>query len=53
MLELERIDAHAARVLETGVAPAVAFALTDGERTLAARTYGAAPDVLGPIAAIG
>jgi len=36
------LDEFAGRVLETGMAPAVAVALTDRERTLATRTYGAA-----------
>ena len=48
------LDDLAARLLETGIAPAVAVAVTDRERTLVARTYGAAsPDALWPIASIG
>jgi CubicO group peptidase (beta-lactamase class C family) len=50
----DRLDAFAARVLDTGVATAVAVALTDRERTLDARTYGEpGPDTLWPIASIG
>jgi CubicO group peptidase (beta-lactamase class C family) len=54
MLEFELLDGYAARVLETGMAPAVAVAVTDRDRTLATRTYGpASPDALWPIASIG
>jgi Beta-lactamase len=48
------LDAFAASVLEVGTTPALAVAITDRERTLTARTYGAAsPDALWPIASIG
>jgi CubicO group peptidase (beta-lactamase class C family) len=53
VLDLDAIDAHAARVLDVGTCTAVAVAITDGERTLTARTYGASPDALWPIASIG
>ena len=54
MLDLELIDAYAQRVLATGMAPAVSLAITDRERTLAARTYGAAAsDALWPVGSIG
>ena len=54
VLDLELVDAYAQRVLATGMAPAVAMAITDRERTLAARTYGAAaPDALWPVGSIG
>jgi CubicO group peptidase (beta-lactamase class C family) len=56
VVELDRsaIDGLAARVLESGMAPAVALAVTDRDRTLLARTYGAAsPDALWPVASIG
>jgi CubicO group peptidase (beta-lactamase class C family) len=54
MPDLEALDAFAARVLRTGTATGIAVAVTDRERTLAARTYGdAAPDHLWPIASIG
>jgi D-alanyl-D-alanine carboxypeptidase len=44
MVDLTLVDAFAARVLETAVAPAAAVAITDRRRTLAVRTYGdAAP----------
>jgi len=48
------LDAFAARVLQTGTAPAIAVAVTDRERTLTARVYGdASSDHLWPIASIG
>jgi CubicO group peptidase (beta-lactamase class C family) len=49
----ERLDAHAAEVLGSGVATAAAVAVTDAERTLIARSYGAAEDALWPIASVG
>jgi CubicO group peptidase (beta-lactamase class C family) len=53
-LDRSAIDDLAARVLESGVAPAAALAVTDPERTLLARTYGAAsPEALWPVASIG
>jgi CubicO group peptidase (beta-lactamase class C family) len=53
-IDVEQLDAYAARVLATGMCPAVAVAVCDRERTLVARTYGAAPsDALWPIASIG
>jgi CubicO group peptidase (beta-lactamase class C family) len=56
VVELDRsaIDGLAARVLESGMAPAVALAVTDHDRTLLARAYGAAsPDARWPVASIG
>lgn len=53
-LDQDALDELGARVLATGVAPAAALAVTDKERTLTTRTYGAAsPDALWPIASIG
>jgi CubicO group peptidase (beta-lactamase class C family) len=53
-LDPSAIDSLAARVLESGVAPAVALAVTDPDRTLLARAYGAtSPDALWPVASIG
>jgi len=43
MVDLALVDAFAARVLETGVAPAAALAITDRRHTVALRTYGEAP----------
>jgi CubicO group peptidase (beta-lactamase class C family) len=54
MQDLGSLDAFAARVLATGTAPGLAVAISDRERTLAARTYGDASDEhLWPIASIG
>ena len=54
MTAFEPLDAFAARILEVGTAPAIAVAITDSDRTIATRTYGAAaPDALWPIASIG
>ena len=54
MADLARLDAYAAGVLSAGTASALAVALTDRERTLAVRTYGAAaPEALWPIGSIG
>jgi CubicO group peptidase (beta-lactamase class C family) len=54
MAELGPLDGFAARVLGTGVAPGIAVAVTDRERTLTARAYGDAwPEALWPIASIG
>lgn len=56
MAKLDRdvIDGLAERVLESGMAPAVALAVTDRDRTLLARTYGAAsPGALWPVGSIG
>ena len=51
---MRQLDDHAAAVLATGMAPALAVALTDRERTLEARTYGAAaPGALWAIGSIG
>jgi CubicO group peptidase (beta-lactamase class C family) len=53
-LDRSAIDGLAERVLESGMAPAVALAVTDRDRTLLARTYGeASPEVLWPVASIG
>jgi CubicO group peptidase (beta-lactamase class C family) len=53
-IDLAELDGLAAGVLETGMAPAVAVALTTPEATLTARTYGAAsPAAPWPIASIG
>ncbi len=54
MTASEPLDAFATSVLAVGTAPALAVAITDAERTLTARTYGAAePDALWPVASIG
>jgi CubicO group peptidase (beta-lactamase class C family) len=54
MTDFRALDGFAARVLDAGMSPAVAVAITDKDRTLVARTYGAAsPDALWPIASIG
>lgn len=54
MTAFEPLDAFAARILDVGTAPAIAVAITDSDRTIATRTYGAAtPDALWPIASIG
>ena len=54
MVDERRLDEFAGRVLATGMAPALAVALTDRERTLVTRTYGAAsPDALWAIGSIG
>jgi len=51
---VEQLDAFADRVLRVGTAPALAVAVTDRERTIVRRTYGAArPDALWPVASIG
>ena len=53
-IDLAELDGLAAGVLETGMAPAVAVALTTPEATLTTRTYGAASPVAPwPIASIG
>jgi hypothetical protein len=55
-VELDRsaFEGIAARLLETGWAPAMAFALTDREKTLTSQTFGEAePDALWPIGSIG
>jgi CubicO group peptidase (beta-lactamase class C family) len=53
-IDPDRVDALAARVLDGGMAPALAVAVTDADRTLFERTYGAAsPGTLWPIASIG
>jgi CubicO group peptidase (beta-lactamase class C family) len=53
-IDLAELDGLAAGVLETGMAPAVAVALTTPEATLTARTYGAAsPAAPWPIGSIG
>jgi CubicO group peptidase (beta-lactamase class C family) len=53
-INTKAIDGWAARVLDTGMAPAAAVALTDRERTFVSRTYGAAaPGAQWPIASIG
>jgi CubicO group peptidase (beta-lactamase class C family) len=49
----EQLDAYAAAVLAAGPATAAAVAVTDADRTLLARSYGAADDALWPIASIG
>jgi CubicO group peptidase (beta-lactamase class C family) len=52
--DVEDIDHLAAGLLETGMAPAAAVALTTPETTLLARTYGSAPpSALWPIGSIG
>jgi len=53
-MDSARLDEFAARVLDTGWAPAAAVAVTDPQETVVARTYGAAaPDALWPVASIG
>ena len=53
-MDVAALDRYAARLLDEGMSPAAAVALTDGERTLVARTYGdAAPDAIWPIGSIG
>jgi CubicO group peptidase (beta-lactamase class C family) len=53
-VERSAIDGLAARLLESGMAPAVALAVTDRDRTVLARTYGdASPGALWPVASIG
>ena len=48
------LDGLGARVLDTGMAPAAAVAVTDRDRTLVSRTYGkASPGAQWPIASIG
>lgn len=52
--DLARLDEFAGAVLRTGMAPGLALALTDRERTLAVRTYGAAsPEQAWQIGSIG
>lgn len=54
MFAVEQLDGLADRVLQLGTAPALAVAVTDRDRTIVRRTYGAAePDALWPIASIG
>jgi CubicO group peptidase (beta-lactamase class C family) len=51
---VEQLDDFADRILQLGTAPALAVEVTDRDRTIALRTYGAAgPDALWPIASIG
>jgi CubicO group peptidase (beta-lactamase class C family) len=53
-LDGSAIDGLAARVLESGMAPAVALAVTDRDRTVLARTFGeASPGACWPVASIG
>ncbi len=52
-MQTARLDEFAARVLDLGWAPAAAVAVMDAEETLTARTYGAEPDALWPVASIG
>ena len=52
-MQTARLDEFAARVLDAGWAPATSVAVTDAKETLTARTYGAAPDALWPVASIG
>lgn len=42
MIDLDAVDAHAARVLETGAASALGLALTDRREPVGVRSYGAA-----------
>src|SRR5262245_3256361 len=49
----DALDDHAATVLAAGMAPAAAVAVTDSDRTLVARSYGAPDDALWPIASVG
>jgi CubicO group peptidase (beta-lactamase class C family) len=53
-LDGSALDGLAARVLESGMAPALAVAVTDRERTLLSRSYGSAsPEALWPTGSIG
>ena len=53
-LDVSAIDDLAARVLESGMAPGVAVAVTDRDRTLFAHTYGGAlHGAIWPVASIG
>jgi CubicO group peptidase (beta-lactamase class C family) len=49
----DRLDAFAETVLATGAASAMAVAVTDGERTLASRTYGAPDGTMFQFGSIG
>ena len=49
----DRLDAYAETVLATGAASSMAVAVTDGERTLASRTYGAPDGALFQFGSIG
>ena len=49
----KRLDAYAETVLATGAASAMAVAVTDGERTLASRTYGAPDGAMFQFGSIG
>ena len=53
MMDERLLDEFANRVLKTGAAPALAVALTDRDRTLTSRTYGAAAESLWAIGSIG
>ncbi len=49
----DRLDAYAETVLATGAASSIAVAVTDGERTLASRTYGAPHGAMFQFGSIG
>jgi CubicO group peptidase (beta-lactamase class C family) len=49
----DRLDAYAETVLATGAASSMAVAVTDGERTLASRTYGAPDGAMFQFGSIG
>ena len=49
----DRLDAYAETVLATGAASSMAVAVTDGERTLASRTYGASDGAMFQFGSIG
>ena len=49
----DRLDAYAETVLATGAASSMAVAVTDGERTLASRTYGAPHGAMFQFGSIG
>ena len=52
-MQTARLDEFAARILDLGWAPAAAVAVMDAQETLTARTYGAEPNALWPVASIG
>ena len=49
----DRLDAYAETVLATGAASSMAVAVTDGERTLASRSYGAPDGAMFQFGSIG
>ena len=49
----DRLDAYAETVLATGAASSMAVAVTDGERTLASRSYGVPDGTMFQFGSIG